>query len=142
MGLYRTIDGVTYVLKMNPWVTMAAPGIRVHKNEIWAKVPSWFRNKAARPAGVKAINDIFTYVRSKVKGYRVQDAVRVMGEVMSHIKTITTKSALDAQITTAIRLIAPQPARVTMERRAELRAAARARVPAYEALARELGIPA
>lgn len=133
---FRTIIGSDVaVWKRNPWAGDKGINKFMAKSQfIWSHVPAWTGTPARRPAGVKAINDIFAYVRKKLP-YRVDDAVMMLGKVMDNVDAYTTKDALDSAITNQIRLRSPRPPGISREERIKEKAEAHARVPQYERLA-------
>jgi len=136
--VFRTVFGNKIaILKRNPWMKINPE--RAKKSEMWASGPAWTGNPAARPPGVKAINDIFAYIARKLKGYTVRDRVEMVGRVMKDVHACRTAAEVDSLCNLAIKEFAPTPAAIPMEKRAALKAESRARVPALEALAKALG---
>jgi len=138
MGFKAYIGGVLAVFKKNPWLKIDSSLAK--KEAFWSHVPNWTGNKALRPPGVVAINEIFKYVAKKVAalGYTVADNVRMVGYVMDEVDTYTTKAAVDAAIAAAERTYGRTKVKVPAVKRLELRKAAAGRVPAYERLAAAL----
>ncbi len=134
---FRTMLGNEMaVWKRNPWAKIDKDLMKVQY--MWSHVPSWTGNPALRPPGVKAVNDIVTYVRKhpSVVGLTVKGAVRVVGLVMKRVATFSTKAQVDSAIVQAIG-ITPEaiPAKLIGSERKRLREEARLRVPAYQKLA-------
>jgi len=138
MGFKAYIGGVLAVFKRNPWLKIDSSLAK--KEAFWSHVPAWTGNKALRPPGVAAINDIFKYVAKKVAalGWTVADNVRMIGAVMDEVETYTTKAAVDAAIASAEKLYGRTRVKVPAEARLERIKAAHARVPTYERLAATL----
>lgn len=138
MGFKAYIGGVLAVWKRNPW--MKIDSSLAKKDYLWSHVPSWTGNKALRPAGVVAINDIFKYVAKKVAalGWTVADNVRMIGAVMDEVDTYKSKAAVDEAISAAERTYGRTRVKVPATKRLEIIKARHERVPAYERLAAAL----
>jgi len=141
MGFKAFIGGRLAVWKKNPWMTIDTPkGYIAKKDYFWSGLPSWAEHPERRPAGVKAINDIFTYVRKQFNGIAVGYAVIAIGEVMKFVDTYRSRGDVDAKIAEVKRLMVLPAAKMPLAKLIEKRKAASARVPAYERLAAELRV--
>lgn len=137
-----SIFGSTKVLKRNPWMKIERGLVAPGKEYILADPVAWTGNKAARPAGVKAINDIFAYVGHQLADITSKARVHVMARVMSNVDTYATKSAIDDAITaakTSVGAVISLAPKKTRAERAAAKTEAHTRIPTYEALAKALG---
>ena len=136
MTVHVTIGGVKLgMMKRNPW-RLIDPAMAKKDYTMYFRLPPWADNPAARPAGVKAINDIFAYVRRAYKDAHVASACKALGAVMSldeGFGSVRTKADLDARISQYRGLLKPRKHPVE-----EIRAIAegrRTRVPTFQSIA-------
>jgi hypothetical protein len=140
-----SIAGVKIGLhKRNPWMKIDPDRCLAKGTQYieYFKLPPWTGKGSPRPAGIKAVNDIFTYVRKEFAGYTVKDAVEAVGTVMANLPTFKTAADVRAMVSSVKSKMVLRPAVVTKAQRLEEARARATRIPAFQAIAKELGIVA
>jgi len=75
-----------WVIKKNPWLTIDPK--RAKATCILARTPPWSRGRAglaARPRGIKAMNDIFAYVAGQLDDIHPKYRIDIMELVMQEV---------------------------------------------------------